>query len=102
MDFSNLSNMFKKISNTKLPLLLLIGFSVIVYRIWVSFDVFFSGDWVYYYPTALKTFANPSIWTNLYYFGSTDLFLWRLPVNFLQGLFGILNFSSNVSEKFLY
>lgn len=75
--------------------------SMYVYAKWTSFNIFFGGDWVFYFSNFLKSFLSPSSWAGVNQLGAPDLLIWRMPINFLQGIFGFLGYGSNVSEKIL-
>ncbi len=82
-------------------ILFLLVVAVIVFRKWLSFEIFTGGDWPFYYSETLKFFTHASLWDNLNSFGIINLIIWRLPIDFFQGVFGSLGLSSNVSEKIL-
>lgn len=84
---------------TSIYLLILMFLSLFVYWRWLSFDIFWAGDWSYYSSTTIKYFLTPSVWFNLNNLGSFNLTLWRLPLDFLQGVIGYMGYGSNVSEK---
>ncbi len=81
---------------------LLVLLALLVYFRWLSFGIFTSGDSLFYYSDFLKSFIHPSVWSNSHNLGLINVVLWRFPIGFANGLFGILGFSINISEKFLY
>lgn len=84
-----------------IPLLLLLVFSLIVYHKWVGFSWFAGGDYPLNTSQSLVSFIPQLSWDSRYSFGSQNIVFWRYPHVFLHGLFGLLGYGSNVSEKFL-
>ena len=89
----------KLIKNKYLILTLLISF--VVYFRWLPFSIFRNADFGFYYADFLKDFLKPSVWYGNYEIGGVNISLWRLPVFFLSGLFGLSGFNSNIADKFL-
>jgi hypothetical protein len=85
-------------------LILLLGFNILIYQKWISFSIFTFSDWQFHFNSALADLATPTTWSasQFYNYGVVDVVVWRLPIYLLNGLFGNLGFSSNVSEKFIY
>lgn len=80
----------------RLAIILLTIISAVVYHRWVTFDLFFYGDWWYSFPQNLVSNFYPAAagqWGGPW--------LWKYPYLFFQGLFGIAGFGSNVADKFL-
>lgn len=87
----------KRINKNKfiIPIILVI-IGIIVYHAWISFSVFVFGDWQFFFKETLLSNLFPSSsgpWGGPW--------LWKYPYLFLHGLFGILGFDSNISEKLL-
>src|SRR3989338_10213937 len=84
-------------------ILMLVSLSGLIYFRWLNFYPFFYSDWRLYLKEHLVSNFLPSFWTyGTPQLGEINLLLWRYPLNFISGLFGLLGFDSNVSEKFLY
>jgi len=77
-----------------LAILLIIG--AFIYHRWLSFSVFTSGDWWFSFKENLISASYP----NAYGLWGGAL-LWKYPYFFLEGVFGLLGFASNVAEKFI-
>lgn len=74
--------------------------SFFVFKRWLSFDVFSSGDWWYYYAESMKDLLFPSVWNGSLKLGVIDLTLWRyLFFNIPFGLFGLTGYGQEVAEK---
>ena len=80
----------------------LVALSLCVYFRWLSFNIFTSGDSLFYTSNFLKNYINPSIWSSWSNLGYVNVLIWRLPIDFINGIFGIFGFGINISEKFLY
>lgn len=75
-------------------LLLLIG--AIVYHLWLNFSLFAFGDWWFSFKENLIANFFPDVagaWGGPW--------LWKYPYLFLEGLFGLAGYGSNISEKFM-
>ena len=87
--------------DTILGLGFLLVISAIIFHIWLSFDIFSTGDSGFnYFERSLES-LTPSLWSGFQDFGSFDVTLWRSLYNSIEGIFGFFNFDSNISEKFL-
>lgn len=85
-----------------MELLVLFLFSFFVYLNWFSYNNFVSSDWTYSSANNLSEFFKISIWTSFTGFGSINYSLWRFPLALVQDIFGKMNFSSSVADKYLF
>lgn len=84
-----------------IPILSLLSISIVVFFRWLFFSPAAGGDWIYYYPQALKDASFHSSWISFNALGSVDLLLWRFPVDILKSFLGFLNFSSSYSDRII-
>jgi hypothetical protein len=84
-----------------IPILLLGIVAIVVFRRWISFDIFSSGDWGYYQSKTLQEYTFPTVWKSNFGTGSVDMVIWRAPYNLAQGLLAYFNLDQNVTEKFV-
>lgn len=77
------------------PLGILVAISLVVYKVWISFSVFFYGDGVFFFKEALRDFVIPSTWG-----WAGGPLLWHYPFSLIYGIFGVLGFGTNIAEKF--
>lgn len=82
-------------------LLLVLFLAAFVHFRWLSFDAFQYGDWRFHFAEVSKRFSELSPWDTFYTLGQPSIFLWKLPFNYLYGLFGAFGVDSNISEKLL-
>lgn len=68
---------------------------------WLSFDIFQYGDWRFHFAEVSKRFNELSPWDTFYTLGQPSIFLWKLPFDYIYGLFGKFGIDSNISEKLL-
>jgi len=94
--------MYTKLFKKFKYLVLVIIISLLVYHRWLSFSIFSYSDWLFFFKETMTELLRPSIWvTPSYSFGNIDLTIWKLPLYFFYGLFGIAGLGFNVAEKFL-
>lgn len=89
------------LKNNSIALLILLIFSLIIYHQWIGFSWFSEGDYPLNTSQSLVSFIPQLSWDSRYSFGGQNIVFWRYPHMFLHGLFGLLGYGSNVSEKFL-
>lgn len=76
---------------------ILVFISLIVYRVWLSFNAFVFADWVFSFNSVLKDYILPQS-------GGTfgfNIVLWKYPFYLMMGLLGNLGYDYNVVEKLL-
>jgi hypothetical protein len=79
------------------PHIFLITLALFIYHRWLNFSIFRYGDYGFSFAATLKEYFSPMVWSN----GGIDSVFWRLPWNFLYGVFGKLGFDSNIADRFL-
>ena len=81
--------------------LILLLISGMVYRPWLSFDIFTNGDWPFAFSSTIKDVVRLFVWHSINGLGSINFVLWRFPLDYLYGVLGVLGFGTNVSDKLL-
>jgi hypothetical protein len=89
----------KRRTSICIGMLLLIA--ALVYHRWFSFNIFTGGDYPFFLAKSLADSSFHFSWFSVTGLGSVDLLVWRLPIDYFKGLFGLLGFGLNVAEKFL-
>ncbi len=74
-------------------------FSCITFGNFLSFNIFTSSDWYYYFPKTLDEYLNLSVWVDRVNLGTADSTIWRSPLYFLIGLLNQFGLGYDVSEK---
>ncbi len=92
--------MFKK-DKSLYSILILLVLSFVIYWRWVSFAIFTSGDWPYYFHETFSSFPFSFTWLNLNDMGFPNIIAWRSILAAGQSIFATFGFGSNVSEKIL-
>jgi len=80
---------------------ILLILSTVVYWRWISFTIFSSGDWPYYFPETFNSYPFSFTWLNLNDMGFANIIAWRSILATGQSIFAVLDLGSNISEKFL-
>lgn len=84
-----------------LLLLLILLFSLYVYKQWFSFSTLLAGDYTFFFSESLVSFLPVSIWKASVALGGVDILVWRTPLQLLWGLFGSFGLDYNVADRFV-
>jgi hypothetical protein len=91
----------KFFKNINIWLLIALLISAVTHFRWISFSIFQYGDWRFHFANVGAAFMELSPWSTNFNLGQVSLTIWKLPFNFIYGMFGEAGFNSNISEKFL-
>lgn len=83
------------------PIWSLILIFAVIYRKWLSFEIFSFADYWFYFSETSRDYLHYSAWSSQASLGNHSIIVWAWAVNFLPGIFGYFGFDSNISDKFL-
>jgi hypothetical protein len=81
--------------------LLIAVISVFVYHDWLSFGVFLTGDWNYFFTEKMLEFGKYVAWESDSLFGEMSIGIWNNVIRMLYSFFGYFEIPWNIAEKFV-
>jgi len=83
------------------PIWVLLLISTVVYHKWLSFDIFWNGDYGFTFFERELDFLRYSAWDSQSGIGSPNLVIWMWFWRIIPGFFALFHWNSNVWDKFL-